>query len=409
MLKALRKKFILINMLLVFLVLVVVFSALCVSSYRQLQNESNMALQMSLNRREGQKPPMFEIGQRPPEDFMRAPVFVIRVNQNGKIDLLSADNISVSESGLNQIAGEVIASGKSEGVLRDYNLRFIKRDDRGEIKVAFIELSSQQAAMRNTIITSVLSGLAALIAFFFISVFLARWALRPVEQAWRQQRRFVADASHELKTPLTVILANIGILESHRTDTIEEQLNWIKNTGAEASRMKKLVDNLLFLARSDDAKTPVVHSRLNLSDLVFSTALAFESVAFERGVALDTEAISPDIHISGDEAQLRQLVGILLDNAVKYSADRGVVTLSLKAKQSRAVLSVHNGGTPLSREDLEHLFERFYRADKSRANEGYGLGLSIAKSIVENHSGKIAVESNEANGTVFSVILPVCN
>lgn len=407
MLIALRKKFILINMLLVFLILVIVFFFLCISNYQELQNKSYMILELAFTNRNGQEPTKFQIGKKPPEDYVREPVFLLRVNPIGEASLVYADNISVTEDELSDIVSEVTASGKNQGVLSKYNLRYLRKDEGGNTIIAFTDLSSENSAMRNIIVSSFLLVILGLIAFFTVSLFLSKWALRPVAQAWRQQRRFVADASHELKTPLTVILANTGILKSNRTDTIENQINWVNNTEAEAKRMKTLVDDLLFLAKCDDAKVPAVHNQLNLSDVALSISLAFESVAFEHGVSLDTDAISPNIGILGDIAQMRQLVEILLDNAVKYSEANGVVTLSLTTKQSKAVLAVHNEGIPVTPEDMEHLFERFFRADKSRSDGGYGLGLSIAKSIVDVHNGKISVESSQCNGTTFTVILPI--
>lgn len=407
MIKALRKKFILINMLLVFVVMIVVFSAQYTSTYRRLQDESVQSLRMALSLKDIHKPPKIEIGQPRPEEFMAHTLFVVLTDQNDGIELLSRENISISEEQLEQIVKEVLLSESGQGVLKDYDLRYMIKIEGNFIKIAFIDLTDDIATMRNTLVTSIFSCTAALIAFFFISLYLSRWALRPVERTWEQQRRFVADASHELKTPLTVILANTGILKSNRSCTIEQQMNWVENTEAEATRMKKLVDNLLFLVKTDDTELPVTHSKVNLSDIFLSVALTFESVAFERGIFLETTAITPDIYIWGDEAQLKQLIGILLDNAVKYSKKDGVVTLSLEPRHSKAALTVHNHGSHLSAEDLEHIFDRFYRADKSRSAEGYGLGLSIAKSIVEAHAGKIFALSDRVRGDTFTALLPL--
>lgn len=407
MIKSLRKKFILINMVLVSVVLIIVFLTLCITSARRLQDGSLKSLQIILNRQEGQNSPRFEVGQKPPPDFMRDPIFVVRVDQDGGTTLILSDNISISEESLDRIAAEAATSGVNMGVLREYDLRYLKKSGESGTSIAFIDISGDSTAMRTIVLNCVFLYLAALAAFFFISLFLSKWALRPVEQAWQRQRQFVADASHELKTPLTVILANIEILKSNRADTIDRQIGWVENTETEAKLMKKLVDSLLFLAKADDAKTPMIHNKLNFSDIVLGSALAFESVAYERGIIIDTDRISQDIHVAGDEAGLGQLAGILLDNAVKYSEDGGVVTLSLTARQEKAVFSVHNTGQHLAAEDLEHAFDRFYRADKSRSNEGYGLGLSIAKSIADSHHGKIMADSGKERGVTFTVALPL--
>jgi len=405
MIKSLRKKFIFINMLLVFAVLIIVFFAQFASTHRQLQEESNQSLQMALEKKDNQKPPKFEIGQPRSNDFTARTLFVVSIDQNGGRELLSAENISISDEQLSLIVEKALSSESKQRILRDYNLRYMISNKGKEIKIAFIDISDDIKTLENTVVTLIFSCAAALIAFFFISLYLSKWALRPVERAWEQQRRFVADASHELKTPLTVILANTGILKSNRLSTVEQQMNWIENTGAEATRMKKLVDSLLFLAKADNTELSVTLSKVNLSDIAISSALAFESVAFERGVLLATSEIAADIYISGNEAQLKQLIGILLDNAVKYSEEKGVVTLSLETRQSKAALTVHNQGSYMAADDLEHVFDRFYRADKSRSAEGYGLGLAIAKSIVDAHGGKISVRSDAVHGTTFTVMM----
>jgi len=405
MIKSLRKKFIFINMLLVFAVLIIVFFAQFASTHRQLQEESYQSLQMALEKKDNQKPPKFEIGQPRSNDFTARTLFVVSIDQNGGRELLSAENISISDEQLSLIVEKALSSESKQRILRDYNLRYMISNKGKEIKIAFIDISDDIKTLENTVVTLIFSCVAALIAFFFISLYLSKWALRPVERAWEQQRRFVADASHELKTPLTVILANTGILKSNRLSTVEQQMNWIENTGAEATRMKKLVDSLLFLAKADNTELSVTLSKVNLSDIAISSALAFESVAFERGVLLATSEIAADIYISGNEAQLKQLIGILLDNAVKYSEEKGVVTLSLETRQSKAALTVHNQGSYMAAADLEHVFDRFYRADKSRSAEGYGLGLAIAKSIVDAHGGKISVRSDAVHGTTFTVMM----
>ena len=234
----------------------------------------------------------------------------------------------------------------------------------------------------------------------------------------RYRREFTANVSHELKTPLTVILANLRILLSHKDATIRDELQWVESTQEEAGRMKKLVENLLFLARSDAKSTPMLYSTFSFSDLILGCLLTFEPVAFEQGVMIEDE-ISDDIFISGDAPQIRQLVAILLDNACKYAGIADVleksgssdkkVTVTLTSENEKIKLTVHNTGKAIPEEDLPHLFERFYRTDKSRARTdgGYGLGLAIAQTIAKNHHGKITVVSAKNLGTSFTVTFPV--
>lgn len=255
-----------------------------------------------------------------------------------------------------------------------------------------------------------LGGIFLLAGFlvFGLSFFLARMSLRPVEHAFSEQQRFVQDASHELKTPLTVILANLSILKSHPTATIREEALWIQNTETEAKRMQELTERLLFLAKADAKKLPPRSEVLSLSTLVESTALPFTALAFERKLSLALD-ISPALSVRGDAQTLAQLLAILLDNALKYAAPGTEVTVRLCRQKKHALLSVHNNGELIPADALPRLFDRFFRVDKSRARAagGYGLGLSIAKTIANAHSGDIRADSTAEHGTVFTVTLPL--
>jgi signal transduction histidine kinase len=273
-------------------------------------------------------------------------------------------------------------------------------------EIVFYDLTNDISTMFHLLKNCLLVGIGSLIAFFLISVYLANWALKPVAKSWESQRQFIADASHELKTPLTVILANADILSAHRNDTIENQYKWIDYIKAEASHMSGLVNDLLFLAKSDASRENAVLSEVNLSDIMWNCYLPFESLAFEQEKNLDAD-IEADILINGDSGKLKQLIMILLDNACKYTEKNGSIMVKLyrKPEKDKVYLSVNNSGEAISPENLNHLFERFYRVEESRAREkgGYGLGLSIAKTITEMHHGKISVISSKEEGTTFKV------
>lgn len=410
MIHKLQKKFILINMSLVALVLALVFTVLCYYNYSRLVWENRRVMQEAIIR-EGQ-PQKIKIDGRPKPPPNMTPVFCVLVNRQGEILHLMQENVEVTEEVAKEAALQVLQRGKEEGRLSSLGLRFLvdqgKGEEKGFVKIAFTEDSSIMQNMASLIFTSFLGCVGALAAFFFISLFLSKWALTPVEQAWERQRQFVADASHELKTPVTVILANMGILLTNRKDAIESQIKWVEYTKAEAERMKHLVDDLLFLAKTDAPSVKKPFILLSFSDIVWSALLPFESVAFEQGVALNSE-IADGVILEGEEEQLKQLIVILLDNACKYTDEKGAVTVRLEKLPDKVKLSVNNTGQPIAPDSLEHLFERFYRADKARTREkgGYGLGLSIAKRIVEGHHGKITVESTEQEGTTFIVSLPL--
>lgn len=413
MLHRLRLKFILTNMLLVAVVLLAVFSALMISTAQQLERESAAA--MSLVLRADGIPPRFEVQlpdlEKEREWRLAIPVFCVTVETDGSLSLEDESRVDVTQEVLSQAVEEVRSAQSRSGSLRDLGLRFLQESlPDGRVRIAFSDLSWERASLTRLMVSSLLIGAAALAVFFAISLFLARLSLKPVERAWAQQRQFVADASHELKTPLTVILANTGIMAAHPDATVASQCKWLGYIQEEAQRMKELVEDMLFLAKHDGAERPKDSRAVNFSDLVTGCVLRFESVAFERQVAL-TSRIQPDLSVSGEPDSLERLVMILLDNAVKYAGERGRADVVLSRRQERVVLSVGNTGEPIPPEHLEHLFERFYRVDGSRSRKegGYGLGLAIAQTITTSHRGQIEVRSSREEGTVFTVTLPCHN
>jgi signal transduction histidine kinase len=411
MLKKLRRKFILINMSLLSLVLMIVISAVGYFNYQQLKNESFAVLQRTLSD-DGGRPPIHRVeigmpGEKNPKSEPMLPAFSVLLDKDGHVISETRENVDVSDAVIAQTARQVLDTGLQEGVLQDMDLRFLVKETPEGTRIAFADMSREINMLASQMTSLLLIGLGGLAAFFLISLFLSAWALRPVEKAWEQQQQFVANASHELRTPLTVILANLGILLSHQQDPIARQVKWIENTQTEANRMKKLVEDLLFLARSDAAQVPLIRSEFNLSDAVMGCLLPFEPVAYEKGVSIQSD-IQPDVSLVGDEGQIKQLAVILLDNACKYAGDHGMVTVTLKKEKEGVRLAVSNTGQPIPADNLTQIFDRFYRADSSRSREegGYGLGLSIAKTIVDRHGGRITAESGEAAGTTLTVWLP---
>ena len=252
-------------------------------------------------------------------------------------------------------------------------------------------------------------GVCSYAVLFILCVILARLATRPVEQAWEHQRRFIADASHELKTPLTVILANSEILEAHDDTPAQERARWLHGIQEEAERMKALVHDMLELAQTEenDAVPESVMGTVDLSDLAERGALAFDAVAFEHGCTIESN-VEPHLEIQGDDVRLERLIKILIDNAVKYADTGSTVLVTLgRNRRRKIVLQVHNEGVPIDPDDLPHVFDRFWRASSSRSdNQGqsHGLGLAIAKGIVEAHRGRISVTSSAEKGTTFTVV-----
>lgn len=247
-------------------------------------------------------------------------------------------------------------------------------------------------------------AVVGLILIFFISLLLANWTIKPVEKAWTQQKEFIANASHELKTPLTVISTNTDVVLSYPDDTINSQAKWLNYIKNETVRMSKLVNNLLCIAKYDAKRIETTQENMDLSKTVSSICLQYEPLAFENKKTLITD-IDDNLKILGDEDKIKQVVNILMDNALKYSLPEGTIKVSLKKiKQTSPCLTVSNSSENISQEQLDKIFDRFYRVDSSRNRKtgGSGLGLNIAKTIVENHKGTINVV-NKDNITSFIV------
>lgn len=409
MIKKLKYKFVLINMLLIAMVLTGIFIAFYASTQQRLVRDSMDVLERTLMR-ENHEPPVRRELAGPPKNepgFTPAPAFVVALDAENNIIFAQGELFDLSDQQyLKTIVEQCLADDKNSGTISGESLRYLKQKTASGTKIAFVDRSMEINTLSTLVITSILVGILSLAAFFLISLYLGGWALRPVEKAWAQQKKFVADASHELRTPLTVILANIDIVQSQPQSLVQDQAKWLEYIQMEAQRMDVLIENLLFLARTDDAQSHIALSRLNLSETLYGAILPFESVAFEQEKELETN-IAADVYVNGDENKLKQLVGILVDNALKYSLEKGKITVNLaETSEHKAVLSVINRGVPIPHDQIEHIFDRFYRVDESRSREqgGYGLGLAIAQSIALMHNAEITVKSSEEAGTIFSVV-----
>ena len=355
------------------------------------------------------------IGGRERSGGQVIPVALFSVSADGAMTALGRYNTaSISQDVLEQAGEQLAGADEGFGSLSDLGLCYMKRRAGGVMYLAFADMGSA-SGWRALAATLAVVEVAALAVFLVISLFFSRWALRPVARAWTQQRRFVADASHDLKTPLTVILANTSIALEHPERSVASQSQWLESTQHEAEAMQGLVGDLLTLAKMDEeeaaaqsgAARPALEE-VDLSDVIEGEVLQFESVAFERGVKLGSQ-VEPGIKLRGNEQRLRRLAGTLIDNACKYVDDGGAVDVALSRAGKQAKLEVRNTGAPISPEDLPHVFDRFYRADKARTGGagGHGLGLAIARAIAEEHGGALTVASTQAEGTAFTATLPM--
>ena len=414
MIRKLRVRFVSIMMVIVCTMLIIIFGLVVHRTHSRIREDG---LRMMEN---AAYAPMGTLSDRNPKRKdenktmnILLPFFRVLIDADGKIVDMDGDYYDLTQEGseavLEELVSAVTASEEKVGDLRDYNLRYYRSGARkwdGQI-IIFMDISSEIATMQNLYRTCVIIGLGSFASFLVISIFFARWAVRPVEEAWAQQRQFVSDASHELKTPLTVILTDAEMLKSPRFDEAHKA-QFVENILTMSNQMRGLVESLLQLARVDSGaiqKMPL--QTIDLSGLVSDELLTFDALFFEKGLTL-AEDITDGITVHGSPQHLKQVIEILLDNAQKYASPQGTVQVTLqKSGAHHCLLSVSDPGDPIRPEDLKKIFQRFYRIDEARAmNHSYGLGLSIAENIVKNHKGRIWAESAEGINT-FRVELPM--
>ena len=406
MIRKLQIKFVAMCMVLVTAVLGVVFAAVLVSAKQNIEVISHQVLERVIQDDAPNSRPALGPNQNGEEVLL--PYFTVNLwDSNGVYQafVTSGSYANLQDTAeLEDILSDCLRQGQPEGTIGSYGLRYMRQDYGLYQRIAFVDMSMEQATLQELMGSYLQIGLAALILLLGVSILLARWATRPVARAWRQQRQFLSDASHELKTPLTVILSNAELLEAAPMDP--RPARWADNIHSEAKRMKSLVEEMLTLARADNAVPTAVMAEVSLSDLATDCALAFEPVAFEAGKPLESD-IAPDVTVTGDGDKLRQLVGVLLDNAIKYGRAGGTITLTLRRTDRQARLTVSNPGDPIPPEQLGRLFERFYRADASRGEQsGFGLGLPIAAAIASEHKGTLKAESDQVS-TRFLFTMPL--
>lgn len=395
MIKKLKRRFILTSMAVVTLVLLLVCGVLFAGARRVVYADADQMLKRSL---------MFSLGEKGNGEGRgggRERAVVLSIDpETGAIE---KKNNGTLENLSDEEQQELVQEAARGGKLKNKGVRASVEERNGKTYVAVVD-----TAMEDRLMTAAMKALALFAAGLWLALLLlvwllSGWAVGPMAKAWDMQRQFVADASHDLKTPLTVILSNSELLKQ-RTDVADApELDRIEAAGR---RMKDLVQKMLTLARMEDDPNRGAWETVDLSEMVMESALAFEAAAFEKGLAID-ENVESGLAVRGNRAQIQSVLECLLDNACKYAAPGSRVTVSLERAGKKAKLTVHNTGSYIPPEDLPHVFERFYRADKSRtASDSSGLGLAIVQSVAESMQGSVAAESTEAGGTAFTVLLP---
>jgi len=396
MIKKLQYKFVVITMSIVTIMLCVIMGLIYYFTKINLEATSISMMQDLANH-----PFQIRMPNSSSEDI-HLPFFTLQIGNYGELIATGGGYYDLSdESFLIDLISQTLPASNSVDIIDEYHLRFYKTFSPWGQTIVFSDISSELATLGNLVKSCVFIGLISFFIFLGLSFWLAHWAVAPVDRAWRQQRQFVADASHELKTPLTVIMANAELLQNSDA-TQKERAKYTSGILVMSVQMRRLVEQMLELARADTLPKKCGFSTVNFSEVTADAILPFEPVFFEKGLQLETE-LSENITVDGDGAQLRQVVDILLDNAQKYSRENGTTRVSLKRTgRHRLLFCVANEGEEIPQTDLNNLFKRFFRADQAHSRTGsFGLGLSIAETIVTQHKGKIWAESRDGINTFF--------
>ncbi|MCU6728502.1 Phosphate regulon sensor protein phoR [uncultured Ruminococcus sp.] len=444
MIKHLRRRFTAVLMSLLGTVMLIVLGSVYVSMYRSENMNTdriiNFAMNLEMHKDNTDPPPQSPPDgiEEPPKDFegdihfdsfffpqrtrqtrdrtddISTGWISVTVDSSGMItDIFRSQQLYGSEDEDNMDAAahaaaeNILSNGNQKGIISvdGISYRYEMRDkDSGKV-IVLLDRTNEVSTMTRLLV--ILAGIFALslVVLFLLSVLLSKWAVTPIEDAWNRQRVFFSNASHELKTPLAVISANLDVITSNPDETVAEQGKWFGYIRSEADKMSRLINEMLYIAREERTDSKTVMAELDLSEAAEGACLAMEAVAFEKGKTLITD-IEPNVTVKGDKESLTRTINILIDNAVSHSSEHSEITVRLKKSRGKAKLTVENQGKPIPKEDLQRIFDRYYRTDASRSRDtgGFGLGLAIAKTVAEKHGGSITAESDESR-TVFTLII----
>ena len=415
MVKTLRRKFIVITMLVIFFVLGGIVGVINVVNYTRL-NENAAATMRTLVQNDGVMPVPEQTENNSgtgtaetlpplpperedefPEEPFKARYFTVRVS-DGETEINTENVFSVDDNTALSYVGAV-QKGKNTGYYKDFYYSVTEKSD-GTLYI-FLDCARELSGARELLTTSLIVFAVAVALMFALILIFSKAVFRSVEESYEKQKRFITDANHELKTPLTIISASNEILELNYGES-----EWTKTIDGQVKRLKDLTDKLVFLSRMDENGNKINRAEFNLSNAVEEVASDFLPLAKASGKTLELN-ISPDVKYNGDEALLGRLTSLLLDNAFKYSNDSGTISVSLTSRGNEKKLVFFNTVDEIEKGNLSVLFERFYRPDKSRNSStgGHGIGLSVAQAIVTAHMGRITAKSKDGKSVEFTVTL----
>ncbi len=410
MIGKLKLKFIILSMTALFVLLTVIVAGMNIINYNSVVEEADSILSV-LSQNKGIFPD-FEpnASGRPndklpphlsPETPYESRYFSVFYNEMGDIVNVDVSKISAIDRGnAVELAGKV--SG-NKGFIREY--RYIVSDDMGGTRMTFLDCGRKLEAFNKFLVSSITMSVIGYAIVFVIIFILSGKIIKPISEAYEKQKRFITDAGHEIKTPLTIINANADILEME-FDEPNESLIDIKE---QTKRLKTLTEDLVMLSRMEEAEGRLPKIEFPISEVVSECAGPFKNLAIQKNKEFICN-IEPMLTLGGNDKAIRQLVSILLDNALKYSNNGGTVALTLARQNHSIMLSVYNTVEgEINPEQLKYVFDRFYRTDTSRNSEtgGHGIGLSIAKAITTSHDGKIKATTNDGKSFILTATFPI--
>lgn len=417
MLGRLRMKFIILSTISLLLLLGIIIVSSNLLTYKELLSNADRILDMIADNGGCPMPlppPEQHLGRRgmSPETMYEARFFVAGISAEGRVLFVNTERIAmVDDAQASDYAGQAYRKKGDRGFVGDFRyVRFQDNNsDKNDIYVIFLDCGRNLAMFQNSLLTNCAISFLGLLVVFVLMIIFSGKIVQPVSESYEKQKQFISVAGHELKTPVTIIDADVEILAME----IGEENEWLADIGRQTRRMAALTNDLLTLSRMDENREQFTRIDFPVSDVVGETVSSFQTLAHSKKQHIRAQ-ITPMLSCRGDENSVRQLVGILLDNAIKYSRGTGNgscedIVLKLEKKGQNLYLSVTNSSEPVSEEQLRHFFDRFYRTEQSRNSEtgGYGLGLSIAKSIVGAHKGRITASAPEPGMVQLAVILPM--
>ena len=409
MIKTLRRKFIVIAMSSVIVVLTVIMGTVNIANYIHINERSEQTLEI-LKENNGTFP--FEEFRQKGKKFgndkgmsaetpFETRYFTVSMDKNGTVSAIDTGRIfAVSTTMAKEYAQTLFNDNKTKGFIKNYKYARMDNNDDSFMYI-FIDCERELSTFRSFLFASVGISVLGILLVFILVVIFSKIAVRPVAESYEKQKRFITDASHEIKTPLAIIDANTEVIEM-----INGENEWSESIRNQIKRLSSLTEKLVFLSRMDEEKYVMTMEEFSLSEAVLDIAQPFVTLARSKNKTLTTD-IAENVMIKANEASMRQLVSLLLDNAVKYTNDGGKIELTLFSKGKTKNLTVFNTVDEIQKGKLDFLFERFYRLDSSRNSEtgGHGIGLSVAKAIAEANNGRISAQSTDGKSICFTVTL----